>query len=178
MNGYDDEYNYEQRPARRRSPMVTASVVLGILSIVLCSAFYIALPCGALAVICAILSRGEQPMAARSKVGMICGILGMVVSVVVTVSALRYVLTTETGRSYLEYYYQMYTGDFDFDLDEALDELFPFLDDSQDEPGGNSGEDSSDDSEYPDSTSPREQQPDDSSPQQNNDNAAEEGGFI
>ncbi|MCC8102802.1 MAG: hypothetical protein LIP11_11290 [Clostridiales bacterium] len=189
MNNYDDEYTYESRPGRKRGPMATAAIVLGVLSITLSSILYVALPCGAIAVICAILSRDKHSMPGRSKAGMICGIIGMVATTVITVSAFRYVLTTEEGRSYLEYYYRIYTGDYDFDLDEAFDEMFPFFygsegseDDGSDEmeiPGsdGSQGDDfggydngSSDDQEN------SGEQPDGSAPQQ--DNPAEEGGFI
>ncbi|MCC8068128.1 MAG: DUF4190 domain-containing protein, partial [Clostridiales bacterium] len=153
MNYYDDEYNWERRPVRGRNTMASAAMVLGILAIALCSAFYIAFPCGALAVICAILSRDNHPMTGKSKAGMVCGIVGMVISAVLTVSAFRYVLTTEEGRSYLEYYYRMYTGDYDFDVDEALEGLFPFLSDSgengesgSEDAGSDNGQDSREDS--------------------------------
>ncbi|MCD7813770.1 MAG: hypothetical protein LUH20_06925 [Lachnospiraceae bacterium] len=137
---YDDEYTYESRPGRKRGPMATAAIVLGILSITLSSIIYVALPCGAIAVICAILSRDKHSMPGRSKAGMICGIIGMVATTVITVSAFRYVLTTDEGRSYLEYYYRIYTGDYDFDLDETFEEIFPFLYGSEESDDGRSGD--------------------------------------
>ncbi|MCD8348365.1 MAG: hypothetical protein LUD16_10580 [Lachnospiraceae bacterium] len=140
-HNYDDEYTYESRPGHKRGPMATAAIVLGVLSITLSSIIYVALPCGAIAVICAILSRDRNSMPGRSKAGMICGIIGMVATTVITVSAFRYVLTTDEGRSYLEYYYRIYTGDYDFELDETLEELFPFLYSSED--SENSGSDDS-----------------------------------
>ncbi|MCD7715846.1 MAG: hypothetical protein LUI39_05280 [Lachnospiraceae bacterium] len=140
MYNYDDEYNWESRPAGgRNNTMATAALVLGVLSITLCSVFYVSLPCGAIAIICAILSRDNRPMVGKSKAGIICGSIGMVITLVFTVSAFRYVLTTEEGREYLQYYYRMYTGDYDFDVDEAFEELFPFLYDS-DENGTNGAE--------------------------------------
>ncbi len=150
MYNYDDEYNWERRtPRSRRNTMATAALVLGVLSITLCSVFYVSLPCGAIAIICAILSRDNRAMTGKGKAGIICGIIGMVVTIFFTVSAFRYVLTTEEGREYLQYYYRMYTGDYDFDVDEAFEELFPFLYDSdesdqnntQGSGSGNSGTD-------------------------------------
>ncbi|MCD7832905.1 MAG: hypothetical protein LUH00_02785 [Lachnospiraceae bacterium] len=181
---YDDEYTYESRPGRKRGPMATAAIVLGILSITLSSIIYVALPCGAIAVICAILSRDKHSMPGRSKAGMICGMIGMVATTVITVSAFRYVLTTDEGRSYLEYYYRIYTGDYDFDLDETFEEIFPFLYGSEGSDDGSSGDmevpgsdgtpnDDSDPSEggdYDDGNS------NGSAPQQSS--PAEEGGFI
>ncbi len=184
---YDDEYNWERRSVRGRNPMATAAVTLGILSIVSCSAFYIALPCGALAIICAILSRDNRPMISKSKAGIICGIVGMIASLIVTVFSFRYILFTEEGRAYLEYYYQMYTGDLDFDIDEALGWLFPFLydsesadsEDTQGIGGSNDAGGSNGDSNFGEDGSGNSDdgsQPGGSSPQQNN--SADEGGFI
>lgn len=113
-----------------RNPMSTAAFSLGFISILTCSMFYIALPCGALAVICAILSHGSMPMPKKSKTGLIFGICGMVVSAAVTVMAVRMVLTNPQLRSNLEYMIQMYTGDYSFDLDEELDRLLPSGNDS------------------------------------------------
>ncbi|MCC8046413.1 MAG: hypothetical protein LIP12_13120 [Clostridiales bacterium] len=127
MPDYNDEYMYENAPHRNKNPMSTAALTLGILSITCCSIIYISLPFGAIAVICAILSRGNGQMPGRSKAGIICGIAGLIATVVVTVSSFYYVLTTEEGRNYLQYYYRVYSGDYDFDLDDALGEMFPFF---------------------------------------------------
>lgn len=109
----------------RRNPMATAAITLGFLSILSCSAFYVSLPCGALAVICAVLSRGGEPMSKKSKTGILFGVFGMILSAVVTVMAVRMVLTSPQLRSNLEYMIQMYTGDYSFDLDEELERLLP-----------------------------------------------------
>ena len=45
---HDDMYGHVPN---RRKPLATASLVFGILSIVLCSVIYLALPLGALAII-------------------------------------------------------------------------------------------------------------------------------
>ncbi len=116
---------------RRSNPMATAAVVLGILSIVLSSTFYIAIPCGAIAVICAILSRDNHPMANRGKIGILLGTAGLVVSVILTANTVRYVFGTSEGRSLLQSYYQYYTGDSTFDVQEILDEYFPVSDGSE-----------------------------------------------
>ena len=114
---------YGHVPARR--PMATASLVLGILSLFLCSVIYLALPLGALAIIFAILSHTDYTMTGKSKAGLVCGLCGILASVIITVSAFYYVLSNPLARSYLEYYIQMYTGDSDFDLDDDLLRLLP-----------------------------------------------------
>ena len=124
---YDDtSYEYEQRP--RKNPMTTAAIVFGILSLLSSMIIYISLPCGALAVILAILSRTSSPMAKKAKAGLICGFCGMVATVVITVSTFYYVLTDSGLRSVLEYYCQAYLGDYDFNLEEELADIFPFID--------------------------------------------------
>lgn len=65
---YSDDYDgsfrnssdYGQRPESRRSNgLATASMVLGIFSLMSSTIFYVAVPCGALAVLFALLSRGN-----------------------------------------------------------------------------------------------------------------------
>lgn len=102
---HDDMYG--NVPNKRR-PLATASLILGILSILLCSVIYLALPFGALAVILAILSHTEYKMAKKSRIGLICGLCGIAASIVVTIYAFQYVLNNPTIRSYLEQYIQMY----------------------------------------------------------------------
>lgn len=123
---YDDtSYEYEQHP--RRNPLATAAIILGILSLVTSMMIYISLPCGALAVILAILSRTSSPMTKKAKTGLICGFCGMAATVIITVSAFYYVLTNSDLRSLLEYYCQAYLGDYNFDLNEELSNIFPFI---------------------------------------------------
>jgi len=150
MPDYNDEYTYENIPQRRKNPMSTAALALGILSITCCSVFYVALPFGAIAIICAILSRGKGQMPGKSRAGIICGSVGLIATVIITVSSVYFVLTTENGRNYLQYY-RIYSGDYDFDLDETLEEMFPFLygsdggtDSSGQDGSGSSGSDGSD----------------------------------
>lgn len=117
---------YQSRPSK--NPMATAAVVFGILSLVTCFIIYLSLPFGALAVIFALLSRVEKPMRQKARRGMICGICGMIATIILTVSAFYTVLTDSSMRSFLEYYLRIYTGDDTFDLDNALESLFPFID--------------------------------------------------
>lgn len=119
-NPYQDQ-EYSQRPPR--NPMATAAFSLGIASVFCCTFFYIALPCGALAVLCAILSRGYAPMQKKCRIAIILGVIGMAVSIVTTATTLHSVLTNPQMRSYVEQYLQMYTGDSGI----TLDQLFPFI---------------------------------------------------
>ena len=117
---HDDMYGHVPQ---KRKPLATASLITGILSIILCSVIYLALPLGALAVIFAVLSHTEYKMPGKSRTGLICGLVGMIATIVVTVSAFYFVLTDSTARSYLDALMQMYTGDADFSLEEEIDNL-------------------------------------------------------
>lgn len=130
MMFHDDMYGHV--PTGRK-PLATASLVFGILSLFLCSVIYLALPLGALAVIFALLSHTEYKMASKSRAGLICGLCGILATIVVTVAAFRFVLTNPEARSYLNYYMQMYTGDADFSLEKELEEIFggSFLQDQE-----------------------------------------------
>lgn len=121
----DTEYEYPR--AHSRNPMGTAAIVLGILSLISCLFFYFSVPCGALAVLCAILSRGRNPMPGKSRAGLVCGICGLSMSLILTVSSVWTMLTNAQMRAYLEYYIQYYLGEPSFDLERELEHSFPFL---------------------------------------------------
>ena len=73
--------------------MEIAAMTLGIISIVSCTCLYLAIPCGALAIILASLSRGGQMRyGAKAQVGLILGILGIVLTAVIYISAFAFTL--------------------------------------------------------------------------------------
>lgn len=121
----DNEYGYSY--GYTRNPMATAAVVLGVISLFTCLIFYISIPCGALAVLFAILSRGRNPMPGKSKTGIVCGAIGIFLSAAITVSSVWMVLTNNQMRAYMERYLQNYLGDASFDLDKELVTMFPAL---------------------------------------------------
>lgn len=118
---YENLYGYS------RNPMATAAVILGVISLITCLFFYISVPCGAMAALLAILSRGRNPMPGKSKAGLICGIIGLCFSIMITLSSVWMVLTNTQARAYLESYLQYYLGDTEFDLDSELENMFPPL---------------------------------------------------
>jgi hypothetical protein len=105
--------------------MATASIALGIAALLSCTFFYISLPCGALAILCAILSRGRSRMSGKGKAGIICGVIGMIATVVITAAAFRTLLTDSQLRSNVELYIQYYLDDPQFSLDDMLGTFLP-----------------------------------------------------
>ena len=90
-NGYQPNpnysYNMNQAPQRnymdkRSTGLATASIALGIVSIVTFCCLYAALPCGALAIILGLLSRGgEMTFSTTGKIGIVLGIIGLVLTI-------------------------------------------------------------------------------------------------
>ena len=127
MYDQDSYGTASQRPYRPRRTMARASLTLGILSLVFCSIFYVSLPCGALAILCAVLSRMGEPMAKRCRIAVLCGVCGIAATLTLTVSMVKKTLSDPTMRAWVEYYLQAYTGDSTLDLEEELTQAFPFL---------------------------------------------------
>ena len=123
----DTEYGYSY--GYSRNPMATAAVVLGVISLFTCLIFYISIPCGAMALLSAILSRGKEPMPGKSRTGIVCGTVGMLLSAAITLFSVWTVLTNSQMRAYMERYLQYYLGDSSFDLDQELATMFPALKD-------------------------------------------------
>lgn len=89
MNMYNPSGNMYGQPVsgNHSDRMEIAAMTLGIISIVSCTCLYLAIPCGALAIILASLSRG-----AKAQVGLILGILGIVLTAVIYISAFAFTL--------------------------------------------------------------------------------------
>lgn len=123
----DTEYGYSN--GYSRNPMATGAIVLGVISLFTCLIFYISIPCGAIAVLLAILSRGKNRLPGKSKAGIVCGTIGMCLSLGITLASVWVVLTNTQMRAYMERYLQYYLGDSSFDLDRELVTMFPALKD-------------------------------------------------
>ena len=113
-------------PRPRGSFMGRISLYLGVLSLVLCLMFYLSIPLGALAVICALLARTDSPKSKKYRTSIICGICGIVLSLAMMVSVFYRVISDPQMRSYIEQYVQIYSGDYDWDLKEEMGDVFPF----------------------------------------------------
>ena len=80
-------YRAPQSPGKNSNYMATASLVLGILSVVLCCCGGFGIILGAIGIVLAILSRGREPMETSAKVGLGLSIGGIVLSIIVLVMA-------------------------------------------------------------------------------------------
>ena len=83
---------------KRSAGFSTASLVLGILSLVTCCCIYSALSFGALAIIFALLSRGgEMTMDTRGLTGLGLGIAGLVLGIVIFIFMFIYTVSMYGG---------------------------------------------------------------------------------
>lgn len=120
---YDDSFrNNSQNQGsgpRRSNGLSTASLVLGIIALLSSSILYIAVPCGALAILFALLSRGNGKMAGKCKTGIVMGIIGALSSIIMTVGAFYLLLTNSDMQRDFEYMFNLYAHqlglDYDFD---------------------------------------------------------------
>lgn len=62
--------------------MALASLVMGIMSLVCCCCSWLGTPCGALGIIFALLSKGDEPMSSQAKTGLILSIVGIALGVI------------------------------------------------------------------------------------------------
>lgn len=65
--------------------MALASLVMGIMSLVCCCCSWLGTPCGALGIIFALLSKGDEPMSSQAKTGLILSIIGIALGVILLI---------------------------------------------------------------------------------------------
>ena len=116
-------------PPKKAEPngYAIASLILGVVSIVLCCCTCISIVTAILAIVFAALSRGGQPMDRKALGGMICGIIALVMVVVSVVLFCCFVMETNS-EDFMQFYE-------DFYLEGATGED-PFFDSYYDIPQG------------------------------------------
>ena len=125
-SGGGDDY----RRRRSRASMQSASMVLGVLSIVTFMMIYISIPAGAIAIILALLSRGEQPEPGRAKTAISLAAAGMIASTAITGYAFYRVTTDPVLRRQMQNLVEYYSAGY---LGESASEAFPWLFEKQSE---------------------------------------------
>lgn len=107
------DYNY-QKYASPGLPMATAAMFLGLAAMVTTMTVILPLFLGGLAIILALLSKGYgKKMILQAKVGMICGIFGLVVAGVIIFSVLATMISNpdlliQIGQHYDAMYENLY----------------------------------------------------------------------
>ena len=114
----EQPYNFTPPPAKQPNGYATAALILGIISVVLCSCSCISIVTAVLAIVFAVLSRKGQPMQGKALGGMICGIVALVM-VVLSIAALVFMYAETNSEDMMEFYEQFY-GDM-FTEDTGID---------------------------------------------------------
>ncbi|MCD7907735.1 MAG: DUF975 family protein, partial [Clostridium sp.] len=78
---YQTQYQTEIKPAP--NGMATASLVMGILSLVCCWCGYVGIAFGSLGIIFALLSKRDEPMSGQAKTGLTLSIIGLALYVMI-----------------------------------------------------------------------------------------------
>lgn len=145
MQDFESRPDFEQSPNYYRPPqrsgMETASLVLGILSLISSMFFYLSIPLGALGILFALLSRGSRKKtSARAKAGLLVSATGLLLSGILTAVILynaKDLMATAEFQEILEEYMDYYYGEEDSeDIDEFLEDFFEERDASQGTPYG------------------------------------------
>ncbi|MBQ8718455.1 MAG: DUF4190 domain-containing protein [Clostridia bacterium] len=121
----DPTYNFTPPQKAATNGYAIASLILGIVSIVLCSCSCITIVTAILAIVFAALSRGGKPMDAKALAGMICGIVALVIIVVSIVAMVAFIAETNT-EDLMEFYgdFENFSGEYPFE-DFYYDPSFP-----------------------------------------------------
>ncbi|MCM1283128.1 MAG: hypothetical protein NC180_02065 [Muribaculaceae bacterium] len=120
---YDQPYDPWQYSDKRSQSMELTSLILGVAAVTGCACLYLALPCGALAVILALLSRGgSMELGQKAQVGLILGIFALVLTIVLYGVSFGVALYQYGSMENILKAYSEMSG---MDYDELLQQLYP-----------------------------------------------------
>ncbi len=102
-------YYYNQPPKAEPNGYAIASLILGIVSLILCCCSCISIVTSILAIVFAVLSRQGQPMRGNAMGGMICGIVGLAATLLCTGFFL--LIIAETNAEDMDDFFNGYMGD-------------------------------------------------------------------
>ncbi len=101
--------DYQPYSNKRSTGFTTASLTLGTISLFSSCCLYLAIPCGALAIIFALLSRGDrQIMNSQAKLGLTLGGIGMTLTIVLVAISFLFIIATGGTKEFMNYYNNYY----------------------------------------------------------------------
>lgn len=112
QQGYGQQEYGSYRPPKKNN-MALASLIMGVLSILLCCCGGFGIILGAVGIVLAILSRGREPMETNAKVGIGLSIGGIVLGIVVLVLAFAAVGSDQFRSEFGTELYQNGYGDYE-----------------------------------------------------------------
>lgn len=122
---FESNYTTYQTPQRNTGSerMEIASLTLGIIAVASCLCLYLSIPCGALAIILANLSRGgRMQYGNKAQVGLILGIIGLAFTILIYGCSFAIALH-EYGS--IEGILRAYSQMNGMDYEELIQQLYP-----------------------------------------------------
>lgn len=111
--GYQQQGYGPYQPPKKNNNMALASLILGVLSILLCCCGGFGIILGAVGIVLAILSRGREPMETSAKVGLGLSIGGIVLGIIVLVMAFAAVGSDQFRSEFRSELYRNGYGDYE-----------------------------------------------------------------
>lgn len=114
--------NQQNEPANRINPFSVASIVCGIISIILCCTGILSIPAGALGILFALLTRRlGQKMSPHSMTGIILSCAGIAMGSIMLIYTIFLIYTDpeyqELYNETYEYYSDFYSDIYGYDLE-------------------------------------------------------------
>ena len=123
---YYDRSAYQRHPAEPGSGFATASMILGIISIISCFTFtvYPAFVMGSIAIVLALLSKGRRPkLLSKAAAGVVCAACGLVINTVIVVACMVLLFTDPDVKAQVNKTFEKQYGmTFDEMWDEIMEE--------------------------------------------------------
>lgn len=118
-NNYN--YNKAHNELDKHVNLATLSLVMGLISIPFCFFMYTGIILGGIAVVMAILSRGNADrLLPQAKKGILYGTIGVVLGYGVLISSIHNIVTNPSYRQQLNQFSEQYYGE---SIDDMLEEL-------------------------------------------------------
>lgn len=120
-NPYGQPY-YNPYKSKHSESMAIASITLGTLALLSCTCLYLSIPCGALAIIFATLSRGgSMQYPSKAQIGLILGISALVMTILIYSASFALALY-EYGS--IEGILKAYSDMANMDYNELIQQLY------------------------------------------------------
>lgn len=107
-SGENPEDGSDYMKTSSRNNMGTAAMILSLIAMITIQVFFISIPCAAVAIILALLSKGKGRLMPKARAALITGVTAAVLSASITGYAVYYVMHDPAMRAQIENMYDYY----------------------------------------------------------------------
>jgi len=125
-NPYGNQYSYVPPQIKRANSMAVAAMSMGIVSLILAftCTLYPTLVFGGVAIILALLSKGNEPkMHSNAKTGIIMATIGLVFNIVIVFASIMLIFSPMAVPEYKEEFNHMYEQLYGESFDDTMKEI-------------------------------------------------------